>query len=492
MATAHSVPASNHEPSTQLANHESNTQAKSGLEGTQIFLIDQIGVVEHLRSLLAGESCRVTGVSRSEEALTKLKSGPRPDAVLIDAHLPGQGGLATLAAVREMYPGVPCIMTSCSDDPRLVVEAMRIGAVDIILKPFHKKDVQEKLRRCITIVGRSYENQAREIPLVDNTSFVFANERMRMVFSQCSTIARVDLPVLILGESGTGKEVLAQFIHKMSPAAHRTFLKVNCAAMPADLLESELFGYEQGAFTGAVKAKPGKFEMCNNGTIFLDEIGEMPFSLQAKLLHVLQDGSFSRLGGRTTMKANVRVIAATNIDMKVAIAERRCREDLFYRLNGFSRHLPPLRERKDEIPVLLRHFVRKLSDKYAQKSLTISDEMLRACINYAWPGNLRELENFVKRLLVLGDERMMIAELRGDRKFPASSCAAGQPEPTALGLKKLVCRVKADAEAEAISAALDRNNWSRRQAAAELKISYKALLYKIRDYGLSEPESVRA
>jgi transcriptional regulator with PAS, ATPase and Fis domain len=260
--------------------------------------------------------------------------------------------------------------------------------------------------------------------------------------------------------------------------------------MPADLLESELFGYEQGAFTGAVKAKPRKFELCNNGTIFLDEIGEMPPALQAKLLHVLQDGSFSRLGGRTTIKVNVRVVAATNIDMKVAIAERRFREDLFYRLNGFSLHLPPLRERREEIPILIRHFVRKLSDKYGQKSLTLSDEMLRACKSYPWPGNLRELENFVKRLLVLGDEQMMMAELRGDRRsFPSANQSA---DTTAMSLKKLVRRVKADAEAEAIVAALDRNNWSRRQAAAELKISYKALLYKIRDYGLSEPQSIRA
>jgi DNA-binding NtrC family response regulator len=472
------------------ANPGFHSGLSSGLNGAQIFLVDQPGVLEHLRSLLAGEACRVTGASRSEEALAKLKSGPRPDAILIDAHLQGQDGLAFLSMVREIYPSVPCVIMSCSYDPRLIVDAMRRGALDVILKPLFKNDVVETLRRCVQIVDCSLENQAREVPLADGNSFVFASERMRTVFSQCTTIARVDLPVLILGESGTGKEVLAQFIHKMSPAAHRTFLKVNCAAMPADLLESELFGYEQGAFTGAVKAKPRKFELCNNGTIFLDEIGEMPPALQAKLLHVLQDGSFSRLGGRTTIKVNVRVVAATNIDMKVAIAERRFREDLFYRLNGFSLHLPPLRERREEIPILIRHFVRKLSDKYGQKSLTLSDEMLRACKSYPWPGNLRELENFVKRLLVLGDEQMMMAELRGDRRsFPSANQSA---DTTAMSLKKLVRRVKADAEAEAIVAALDRNNWSRRQAAAELKISYKALLYKIRDYGLSEPQSIRA
>ena len=212
-----------------------------------------------------------------------------------------------------------------------------------------------------------------------------------------------------------GKEVIAQYIHKMSPRAHRTFLKVNCAAMPADLLESELFGYEQGAFTGAVRSKPGKFELCNNGTILLDEIGEMPAQLQPKLLQVLQDGTFSRLGGRTSIQVDVRIISATNIDVYAALASKALREDVYYRLNGFSIHMPPLRDRKEEIPALIRHFIRKLSEKYAQQPPVMSEQLLRAFMEHNWPGNLRELENEVKRFLVLGDEQHVMAELRNAR-----------------------------------------------------------------------------
>ena len=215
-------------------------------------------------------------------------------------------------------------------------------------------------------------------------------------------MARADIPVLILGESGTGKEVATLFIHKMSSRSQRSFMKVNCAAMPADLLESELFGYEPGAFTGAVKSKPGKFEICNNGTIFLDEIGEMPAVLQAKLLQVLQDGSFSRLGSRTSVKVDVRVIAATNIDIKAAIAQKTFREDLYYRLNGFTLKMPPLRERIEEIPILARHFMRKVAAKYEREPLPISPALMQALCSYPWPGNLRELENTIKRYLDSG------------------------------------------------------------------------------------------
>ena len=235
---------------------------------------------------------------------------------------------------------------------------------------------------------------------------------MRKLRSQAALVANVDIPVLMLGESGTGKEVMARLIHKLSPRAHRTFLKVNCAAVPADLLESELFGYEAGAFTGANHAKPGKFELCNKGTIMLDEIGEMPPSLQAKLLHVLQDQQFSRLGGRSVIKVDVRILAATNINIPEALANKRLREDLYYRLNAFTLQIPPLRERKEEIPILLKHFMTQLSEQYARAPLPYSPEMLQACAIYSWPGNLRELGNFVKRYLVLGDEKLAINELK--------------------------------------------------------------------------------
>jgi len=277
-------------------------------------------------------------------------------------------------------------------------------------------------------------------------------------------------------------------IHKLSPRAHRTFLKVNCAAVPGDLLESELFGYEAGAFTGATHPKPGKFELCNKGTILLDEIGEMPPLLQAKLLHVLQDQQFSRLGSRTMVRVDVRILAATNINIPEALATKRLREDLYYRLNAFTVQVPPLRERKEEIPILLKHFMSRMSERYARPPLPLSSTMLQACLDYTWPGNLRELNNFIKRYVVLGDEQAAINELHP--KANAAGAAFDSPMKPASeadgGLKSLARSAKDEAEAEAISKALEETNWNRKQAAALLKISYKALLYKIRQYGLAE------
>jgi transcriptional regulator with PAS, ATPase and Fis domain len=301
-------------------------------------------------------------------------------------------------------------------------------------------------------------------------------------------VAKFDFPVLLLGESGTGKEVLAHLIHKYSDRAHRTFLKVNCAAVPSELLESELFGYEPGAFTGANKAKPGKFELCNKGTLLLDEIGEMSPALQAKLLQVLQDGQFSRLGGRTTVKVDVRVLAATNINMPQAIAQKTFREDLYYRLNSFVLRMPSLRERREEIPMMLRHFMIRLADRYACAPLNVSPRLVEACENYDWPGNIRELENFVKRFLVLGDESVAIAELQ---RGSALDMHNGTPAPVAESppqpqpdLKEMVRSLKNGAEMEVISQVLEETAWNRKRAAVKLNISYKALLYKIRQYDI--------
>src|SRR5258705_2499905 len=260
---------------------------------------------------------------------------------------------------------------------------------------------------------------------------------MKKIRSQAALVANVDIPVLLLGESGTGKEVLGRLIHKLSQRAHRTFLKVNCAAVPADLLESELFGYEAGAFTGATHPKPGKFELCNKGTILLDEIGEMPPSLQAKLLHVLQDQQFSRLGSRTVVKVDVRILAATNINIPEALANKRLREDLYYRLNAFTLQLPPLRERKEEIPILLKHFMARMSEQYARPSLPLSANMLQAWQDYSWPGNLRELNNFIKRYLVLGDEKLAIQELQPTNDSHARPDALHAPAEPGGGLKSV-------------------------------------------------------
>ena len=258
--------------------------------------------------------------------------------------------------------------------------------------------------------------------------------------------------------------------------------------MPADLLESELFGYEPGAFTGATRSKPGKFELCNKGTILLDEIGEMPPSLQAKLLHVLQDQTFSRLGGRSVISVDVRILAATNIDVHAALQSKKLREDLYYRLNAFTITLPPLRDRKDEIPILLKHFMTRIAERYARPALPYSLTMLEACMKYNWPGNVRELENFVKRYLILADEAVVIRELES-RNGNGVADTNGKPVASAAtgGLKGLVRSLKDEAEAEAITKMLEQTNWNRKEAARLLNISYKALLYKTRQYGIEGP-----
>src|SRR5215813_5471549 len=359
---------------------------------------DEPGMQRYIRTLLEVDSYKVETASTGEEALDRVQKGLQPDLVLLDVLMPGIDGLQTLEQLRGMRPGMKVVMLSCVSDTRKVVQAIRLGAYDYLTKPFQKSELDTVIDQCLGTNQQNYPGEVEE--LNDDVFFVAASPAMRKLRSQAALVANVDIPVLMLGESGTGKEVMARLIHKLSPRAHRTFLKVNCAAVPGDLLESELFGYEPGAFTGATHSKPGKFELCNKGTILLDEIGEMPPQLQAKLLHVLQDQQFSRLGSRNVIKVDVRILAATNIDIPKAIAERKLREDLYYRLNGFSITLPPLRERREEIGILLRHFISQIAESYGRPSMTMSPRLLEACENYPWPGNLRELGNFVKRFLI--------------------------------------------------------------------------------------------
>jgi two-component system, NtrC family, response regulator AtoC len=382
-------------------------------------------------------------------------------------------------------------MLSCTTDPRKVVQAIRLGAVDYLTKPFQIQDLEAVLEHSLSsgvAPSETLEPGQTIEELDDDLCFVSASPAMRKIRAQVEQVARVNVPILLLGESGSGKEVVAKLIHKLSPRASRVFLKVNCAALPADLLESELFGYEVGAFTGATRPKPGKFEQCDKGTILLDEIGELPGSLQAKLLHVLQDQEFSRLGSRTTIKVDVRILAATNVDIVAAIAARRFREDLFYRLNAFTLNLPPLRERREEIPLLLRQFMARYAGRYARTQLPLSPGLVDACMRYSWPGNLRELENFVKRYLVLGDESLVRSEIESKAESATvgsdlNKSASGSP---AGGLKSIVRGVKDEAEIIAISKALEETKWNRKRAAERLNISYKALLYKIRQYGIEQ------
>src|SRR3984957_2361130 len=404
----------------------------------KILLVDdEPGMLRYIKTLLEVDDYRVETATTGEEALQRVEKGLQPDLVLLDVLMPGIDGLETLEKLRQMKPGMKVVMLSCVNDTRKVVQAMRLGAQDYLTKPFQKAELDRVIDVCLEQGKQVYTDEVEE--LADDVFFIAASPAMRKIRSQAALVANVDIPVLMLGESGTGKEVMARLIHKLSPRAHRTFLKVNCAAVPADLLESELFGYEAGAFTGANHAKPGKFELCNKGTILLDEIGEMPPGLQAKLLHVLQDQQFSRLGSRSMIKVDVPILAATNINIPEALANKRLREDLYYRLNAFTLSVPPLRERKEEIPILLKHFMANMSERYARPPLPLSTELLQACQDYSWPGNLRELNNFVKRYLVLGDEKLAIEELspKSDIRGAQFDSAAQDSGDSPGGLKYL-------------------------------------------------------
>jgi two-component system response regulator AtoC len=318
--------------------------------------------------------------------------------------------------------------------------------------------------------------------------------KMQPIRELIGKVASTNTTVLLRGESGVGKEIVARAIHRASPRAARQFLKVNCAALPGELLESELFGHEKGAFTGAYRQKPGKFEAADGGTLLLDEIGEMPLRLQAKLLHVLQDGEFSRVGGEKIIDTDVRLIAATNRDLEASMRAHQFREDLYYRLNVIELRIPPLRERREEIPALFEYFRRKLNAQYS-RSVEVPAETVRAFMEYHWPGNIRELENAVKRIVVLGSARTVHQEIvanlgRGVRTTsPAAVAAAATINPDGVvSLKEIARQAAREAERVAIKEVLDRVHWNRAKAARLLQISYKALLYKIVQCGLVTPE----
>ena len=417
-----------------------------------------------------------------------------PDMVILDAAMPGMDGLETLRSLRKIRADLPVVMMCHHAEPSFVLRAAEAGASDFLYKPVSPKDLDRITRRLAdrapaATVKAGHSAQIEE--LGEGHFFLAASPAMRQIWNQVCTIARADVPVLMTGESGSGKEVIARLIHIHSNRAARQMLKVNCAALPADLLESELFGYEAGAFTGAMKSKPGKFEQCEKGTILLDEIGEMSPQLQAKLLHVLQDGQFSRLGARTNTTVDVRILAATNIDIETAIAERRFREDLYYRLNTFVIRVPPLRERRQEIPYLLNELTARLAVTYGLEPVGYSPRLIAASVEYHWPGNLRELGNFVKRFLIMRDEAAAVVELECKASSGRLTLVGTDPLPESAsadaGLKSAVRSMKDQTEIKMIREVLDQTNWNRRIAAERLQISYKALLYKIRQYNLEVP-----
>ena len=457
---------------------------------------DEASVRKYLQTLLEVDGFEVEAVASGRQALVRIGEGERPSFIILDVLMSEMDGLETLQQLMQIDRTLNVIMLSCSNEVATVVEAIRLGALDYLTKPFEKPELDAAILKCRQKQELRSENEAlREHceVITEDISFLAASPEMLKIRQQVLQIAPVDVPVFVSGESGVGKEVIARMIHLRSARRQQPFVKVNCAALPGELLESELFGYEQGAFTGAVRAKPGKFEVANKGTIFLDEIAEMSPHLQAKLLHVLQDGQFSRLGARSSVHVDVRVLAATNVDVKEAMRSGRFREDLYYRLNVLSIQVPPLRERTLEIPLLFRHFLEKYSEKYQKALPQPSRALLDATLRYSWPGNLRELENFVKRYVILEDDEGSLRELV---EMTSQQQRVAPREETSLpkdqSLKALVRELKDEAEMEAIADALDKTNWCRKDAARMLGISYKALLYKMRQFNLDPGRSARS
>src|SRR5580700_6602896 len=456
---------------------------------------DEPSIRKYLQTLLEVDGYDVSAVSNGKDALETVTTGDKPDVIILDVLMPEMDGLDTLRALMQQDKSLNVIMLSCSNEVGTVVEAIRLGAHDYLTKPFEKPELDAAFLKCRQKQQLRSENKSlREYceALTEDLSFLAASPQMLKIRQQILQIAPVDVPVFISGESGVGKEVVARMIHLRSTRRHQPFVKVNCAALPGELLESELFGYEQGAFTGAVRSKPGKFEQANKGTIFLDEIAEMSPHLQAKLLHVLQDHQYSRLGGRHLIEVDVRVLAATNMEVQEAMKSGRLREDLYYRLNVLSINVPPLRERTSEIPLLFRHFLEKYSAKFQKAPPSPSEYLLEAAVRYPWPGNLRELENFVKRYVILEDDEGGLRELLEMSATQQRTAPRDEPSPVrAQGLKALVRGLKDEAEMEAIADALQKTHWCRKDAAKMLGISYKALLYKIRQFNLDTGRSSR-
>ncbi len=460
---------------------------------------DDPGLRDYLEALAASRGYRVFTAATGEDALASLEQ-TRPDLVTLDLVLPGMDGLETLQKLQDRLPDVPVVMLSGHGQARNIVEAMKLGASDFLRKPFEVEELEVAFQKALE--KRALRKEVEELRgRVRSESELLMlcgdDPKMQEVREIIEQVADTDITVLVRGESGTGKELVARALHRLSGRADRPFVKVNCAALPSELLESELFGFEKGAFTGAQRRKLGKFEYANHGTIFLDEISEMHPSLQAKLLQVLQDGEFSRLGGESDVRVDTRVIAATNRNLETAVTDGSFREDLFYRLNVVTVQLPPLRDRTDAIPLLVEHFLDMYNRQYGKDLKHLAPATVEVFRAHQWPGNVRELENMVKRMVVLGNESTVLEEIA---HRTATALAANGASPSldleALGvdlsdakgvdLKAIAKRAAQIAEKRVIEKVLDQTRWNRKEAAERLQISYKALLYKMKDNGLSQ------
>jgi two-component system, NtrC family, response regulator HydG len=436
---------------------------------------DELATLEALAEMLCAWGHKVQTATHGHEALKKALEF-RPDVVLSDVVMPETSGIWLLKALREELPDVPVIFLTGRGSIDTAVEAIREGAYDFIEKPIDTARVKVSIARALERrdTEREVQGLRRRLKQLGGTDFIGQAPNMRRVFELIEKVAPSRAAVAITGESGTGKEVVARSIHNLSPRRDRAFVAINCASIPASLMESEIFGHERGAFTGADQRRAGVFELAHGGTLFLDELGEIPVELQAKLLRVLEEGKLRRVGGKVEIEVDVRVVCATNRDLKAEIKRGNFREDLYFRLNVFQVHLPPLRERREDVPLLVQHFVEKFNHESGKRVHGVHPEALETLRNYEWPGNIRELRNAIERALILCDGELIECE-----HLPPDM-AGRTPERASF---KLPYGLTLDlVEKEYILGSLERNGGNKARTAEMLGVSEKTLYNKLNRY----------
>ncbi len=428
---------------------------------------------------LQEEGYEVQTASSGEEGLYRFGQS-QPALVITDMKMSGMDGLMVLKSIKERSPETLVIIITAFGTVDVAVEAMKAGAHDYITKPFNRDELKLTVRKALQFSGLAQENKRLKNEIADKSDFrtmIGTSKEMEKVCDVIRKVSDTEASVLITGESGTGKELVARSIHANSSRRDAPFVAINCAAIPRDLLESELFGHVKGAFTGAVRDKTGKFQLADGGTLFLDEVGDLPVELQPKLLRALQEKEVEPVGGTKAAKLDVRVLSATNLDIDKATADGTFREDLYYRLSVIPIHLPPLRERRKDIPVLIRYFC----NKHGGEKITFEQSALETLVRYPWPGNVRELENTVERLLIMRDSSVITVEALPD-KFRANSTQAS----TVLKLPDEGYPLE-QLEREVVVEALERNSWNQTAAARFLRIPRHTLVYRIEKYGIRSP-----
>jgi len=445
---------------------------------------DEINMQVVLRAMLKKEGYEVLTARDGLEAL-KILAATEVDVVVTDLKMPRLDGMGLLERVMEDYPSTPVIMITAHGTVATAVDALKKGAFDYVTKPFEQDELKNVVLKAVKTRRLSDEEFVASADDIDRYGIVGASEPMLEIFEIVKRVAPTTTTILISGETGTGKELIANAIHINSPRKANPLIKINCAAIAENLMESELFGYEKGAFTGAVVTKPGRFELAHKGTLFLDEVGELPKEMQVKLLRAIQEQSFERVGGLKTIKVDVRLITATNRNLFQDVKEGRFREDLFYRLNVLPIHLPALRERKDDIPLLVNYFVDRFRKKLGRDIQGLDEEVLDLFINYDWPGNIREMENLLERLVLMArGQTITLADVPGEIKQAVQEQSLLPPEKKPSQFKEFIRSHTEEAERQLLVRCLEECGGNVTRAAQQLGLSRKGLQLKMIKYNL--------